>query len=408
MTAKATWKRYRLAIAALAAVLVLLKFLEPAKGHLSGLDVFSTAANSTVKLVGKNPKSMAAIETRLEYYFPYEPADPVEPSIWQIWKSKLDDQAFPEVAKQHVERWRKVNDNYNHNLLSMDEAAQVVNDHFKGTASEVVEALAMLPNERLRFELLKYLVTFVNGGLYTDIDTKCVKPVKHWYETRMGKTNMMVGIANDFNDDSWDKLYTRRLQFSTGTFKAKAHHPFLRKLIARIVHICFTQKVTILETNWEEVFDHVDANGEPLLQFTGSVIFTDTLFEYLNGLDNVIFMRVAANDQDKPKMKVVGPEVPPDVRFSYRQFTGQKAPCQVDDTVIMPLSSFNGIAYEDPDELDDKNEKLSGDNKYFYVRHLALGFWQSKKSEGEMRKLKEKEAELTQEPGTGQPNVVPS
>ncbi|ODV83756.1 glycosyltransferase family 32 protein [[Candida] arabinofermentans NRRL YB-2248] len=321
---------------------------------------------------------MFTIESRLSYYFPFKPLEEIENNIWQLWTVKSDDKSFPEDCKIHIERWRSINDNYNHNLISIQEAEEMVVDYLRPNVPEVVDALRSLPNERLKFEFLKYLIIYISGGLYSDIDTINIKPLKYWYDSKIIGGKLMVGITSDYNDLNWEKLYNRRLSFSNNLFKAKSHHPFLAKLIARITFICFTQQDSIKETNWDQVFQNLDANGEPLIQFTGSSIFTDTLFEYLNNLNNAIFIRVAKNDRDKDLKPIVGPQIPENQRFSYRSFSGIIAPTQIDDVIIMPQITFNGFENSQKDEYDDNDEK-QGYEKFYYARPLSLTIWSNKK-----------------------------
>ncbi|GME71324.1 unnamed protein product [Ambrosiozyma monospora] len=287
----------------------------------------------------------------------------------------MEDESFPEACKEHVERWRQVNDNYNHQLLTLQEAEDNVVEFLKPNVPEVVEALRSLPNDRLKYEFLKYLIVYINGGVYASIDTTDIKPLKFWYTSRLIPDRLMVGVSTDYNDGEWEKLYNRRLSFSTSLFKAKSHHPFLAKLIARITFIIFTQKETIQNTNWDDSFGNVDANGEPLVSFTGANIFTDTLFEYLNNIDNAVYVKVAKPVREQ---RIHGPEVPENQRFSYKTFTGAIAPTQVDDVLIMPLITFSGYENARKDTYDDDDSR-TGYDKYYYGRSLSLTEWSNNK-----------------------------
>ncbi|KAG7838743.1 hypothetical protein KL942_002147 [Ogataea angusta] len=344
-------------------------------------DVGSATHNATTivsKPPRKNVKDMYTIEARLIANFPYNANENIEEQIWQLWNVRADDKNFPEECKPHIERWRTVNDNYNHNLITLSDAEDTVVDYLRPSVPEVVDALRFLPHDRLKYEFLKYLLVYIKGGLYADIDTTDIKPLKFWYDSKVIGARLMVGISADYNDQNWEKLYNRRLSFSNSIFRAKSHHPFLAKLIARITYICFTQQELVKSTNWDEVFDNVDANGEPLIQFTGPSIFTDTLFEYMNELNDAVFIRVAKNERDKDLKPIVGPKVPENQRFSYRSFSGAIAPTQVDDIIVMPHITFNGPENAQRDEYDDNDEK-QGYEKYYYARSLSLTNWSNRK-----------------------------
>ncbi|KAH3671531.1 hypothetical protein OGAPHI_000234 [Ogataea philodendri] len=383
------WKNYKyLALSTLSVFLILNLLVSntssPPTFSLSQIytkDVGSATHNVTTaiqKPPKKNVKDMYTIEARLNSNFAFNPAEEMENHIWQLWTVRSDDKDFPDECKSHIERWRNVNDNYNHNLISLADAEETVVDYLRPSVPEVVDALRFLPHDRLKYEFLKYLLVYIKGGLYADIDTTDIKPLRYWHESKVLGGKLMVGVTADYNDLNWEKLYNRRLSFSTSLFRAKSHHPFLAKLIARITYICFTQQDLVKETNWDEVFDNVDANGEPLIQFTGPSIFTDTLFEYMNELKDAVFIRVAKNERDKDLKPIVGPEVPEGQRFSYRSFSGAIAPTQVDDILVMPRITFNGPENAERDDYDDNDER-TGYEKFYYARSLSLTNWSNKR-----------------------------
>lgn len=328
-----------------------------------------------------NPRDMYTIESRLRYYFPYDPSDNIENNIWQLWKFKSDDTKFPSQCLLHVQRWRTINDDCNHNLITFQEAEAQLEYHFGFDMPEVLNAYSALPDDRLKYEFLKYLVIFLNGGVYADVDTLNSKPVRFWHESNLKPSRLMVGINVDYNDANWDILYNRRITFSNKIFRAKSHHPFLAHLIARITYITLNQIEEIQNINWDDAFQNIDSNEEPLIQFTGESIFTDTLFDYFNKLNKPVVHRVARTDKDLVPEKIFGPET--NDLFSYKLFTLSKGPTQVDDVVIMPQMAFRGSlkglhkgalntdSYESEYDNENKNKEM------YYARPLHFFSWDS-------------------------------
>lgn len=341
-------------------------------------ELLSSYRESPPKL---NTKKMKSIEDRLKYFFPYDPNGEVENSIWQLWKVRADNEKFPSNCFKHMERWRVVNPEYNHNLITFEEAQQQIYDHFSYDMPEVIDAYLKLPDQRLKFEFLKYLVVYTSGGVYADIDILDAKPLRYWYQSTLKPTKLMVGINVDYNDVNWDILYNRRLTFNTKIFKAQSHHPFFAKLIARIIYTSLNYEDEIKSIDWNKSYQNLDSNGEPLIQFTSESIFTDTLFDYFNELNNPIVHRVARTEKDLIPEEIFGPET--SQVFSYKLFTLSKGPTQVDDIVIMPQLTFKGLnsgyhkgalnsdSFED--EYDDENEK----EPYYYARSLHYLSWGS-------------------------------
>jgi alpha 1,6-mannosyltransferase len=353
--------------------------------YSSGLKSNNATSDSLYKMYMESPprinkKNFNSIEKRLKYFFPYDGETDVENNIWQLWKYRADNEKFPQKCFEHMERWRVGNSEYNHNLITLDEAEQQIFDHFSYDMPEVIEAYSSLPDIRLKFDFLKYLIIFTNGGVYADIDTLDAMPLRFWYKSTLKPSRMMVGINVDYNDVNWDNLYNRRLTFSTTIIKAKSHHPFFAKLIARIIYTALNSREEIDSIDWDKAYQNVDSNDEPLIQFTSESIFTDTLFDYFNELNNPIVHRVARTDKDLIPEQIFGPEV--NQVFSYKLFTLARGPTQIDDVVVMPQISFKGpksglhrgnnnVQSYESEYQDDKQDGL------YYARPLHFLSWDS-------------------------------
>lgn len=327
----------------------------------------------------ENKRDMYTIESRLRYYFPYDSSEAIENNIWQLWKFRSDDTRFPSQCLPLVQRWRSVNDDCNHNLITFEEAEWQLEFYFGFDMPEVVEAYKALPDDRLKYEFIKYLVVYLNGGVYADVDTLNAKPIRFWYESYLKPNKLMVGINIDYNDANWDILYNRRITFSNKIFRAKAHHPFLAHLIARITYMALNGLDTASPINWDESFQNIDSNEEPLIQVTGESIFTDTLFDYFNKLNDPVVHRVARTDKDLVPERIFGPET--NDMFSYKLFTLSKGPTQVDDVIVLPQLAFRGplkglrkgVLNTDSfeSEYDDENK----DPQSYYARPLHFFSW---------------------------------
>ncbi|VEU22309.1 DEKNAAC103363 [Brettanomyces naardenensis] len=218
---------------------------------------------------------------------------------------------------------------------------------------------------------------YIQGGVYADIDTIDIKPISHWKEVFSGNSmNLVVGVVSDYNYEDWERFFNRRLVLSSSIFLVKSHHPMLAKLVSKIAYICLTQGKLIQGTDWKTALSEYDVNGDPVIQFTGPSILTDTFFEYMNGLKSV---KLEIDEQDRIELEnteVVGPKVSD--LFSYRNITGISRGVTVGDTMILPQISFNGFENSHEDEYDD-NDLSTGYESLFYGRPLSLTEWSHRK-----------------------------
>lgn len=333
----------------------------------------------TDKPPSANIRDMYTIESRLRYYFPYNPNENIENNIWQLWKYKSDDNKFPSQCLSHVQRWRTINDDCNHNLITFQDAEWQLEYYFGFDMPEVVEAYKALPDDRLKYEFLKYAVIYLNGGVYADVDTLNAKPIRFWHESNLKPSRLTVGINIDYNDANWDILYNRRITFSNRIFRAKSHHPFLAHLISRLTFMTLNQIDEIKRIDWDVEYQSIDSNEEPLIQFTGESIFTDTLFDYFNKLNDPVVHRVARTDKDLVPEKIFGPET--NDLFSYKLFTLSRGPTQIDDVIVMPQMAFRGPnkgfrkGAMNTDSYESEYDNENKDNGMYYARPLHFFSW---------------------------------
>ncbi|CDK29001.1 unnamed protein product [Kuraishia capsulata CBS 1993] len=353
---------------------------QPAVGSDGKASGYSQAVKSSIsQLFDKpNPYETKVTEARLARQFPFDKTPrPIEKNIWQMWKVKPSDPDFPQ--KDFVNQWKNDNPTYNYNFLTDDEILAHLRLQLKDTVPEVLEAFEMLPTKILKSDFSRYLMVYLNGGLYSDADTQLYKPVDQWFDSNKN-VGFVVGIEEDINAENWENYMTRRIQFEQWTLKAKARHPLLRKLIARITKVTFdAQKRGHLVAYYKD-FKGVDkCKSVNIMEWTGPVIWTDTIYDYLNSLTNPTVVEIDPERTYKPEDELYGPEIGPGENFNWKFFAGVKAPIMIDDVVIYPRLSFR----------DDISNNCG---KYCYVFHWFGGSWKNN-GKGEVKPGDEKKEE---------------
>ncbi|ESW95755.1 hypothetical protein KL918_003314 [Ogataea parapolymorpha] len=325
-----------------------LAFNSPHLEKISHLTSFNSASN------------LSPIERKLLTAFPFEETEP-EKNIFQLWDIESQTDDLPAKVTQMVLTWGIENPSYVHNVLEVTQAEAKVEEVLTATVPEVWEAYKRLPHARHKYEFLKYLLIYLFGGTYADVDVELHKPINKWYHPRMMFGRLYVGILGDLNEPNYDRHLNRRLTFSTNVFQARSRHPFLAKLIGRISHTSLQQSKRLKKIDWEAAFQNSDSTGEPTISFTGPSVFTDTLVDYLNNIPNAVHASVSKSLHNS----IVGPTVPKSQRFSYKKFSQILAPSQVEDVVIYPQVSFQG-------PLDNQEDDNSN---YFYAQPSNFSKW---------------------------------
>ncbi|KAG7929009.1 hypothetical protein KL925_001190 [Ogataea polymorpha] len=313
------------------------------------------------KFRGANPYDAAVTAERLAKFFPYDnSARRIEKSIWQMWKVPSTDPDFPH--KELVNKWKNENPTYKYNLLTDDEILEILRIRFKDTVPEVLEAFEMLPNKIIRSDFARYLLIFLNGGVYADIDTDLQKPVDTWFDSDRN-VGFVVAVEEDINVENWEHYMTRRIQFEQWTFKAKAKHPILRKLIAKIVETTFQAKKNDKLQAYYKDFKGVDRCASvDIMVWTGPVVWTDTIYAHLNSIASPTIVDI--DHQRDIAGELYGPETGEGDVISWRFFAGLRAPVMIDDVVIYPRASF-------------REDKENNCGKYCYVHHHFGGSWKN-------------------------------
>ncbi|CDK29002.1 unnamed protein product [Kuraishia capsulata CBS 1993] len=327
----------------------------------------SKAAERRKKLLGPSklprpdPYNEETTYQRLLYQFPYDSMDkrPIERNIWQMWKTTLANEDIP--YRSFINDWKNLNPNDNYNLISDKEVYEKIKLHLFRTVPEVVQAFDMMPEPILQHDLGRYLIVFLKGGVYSDIDTQITRPIDEWYGTDDPNVGFIVGVEEDMNLEDWFRYMPRRLQFAQWTLRAKSHHPLLARLIARIVKTTFDAKKKDKLRAYYESFTGVDkCESIDVMDWTGPGVFTDVVMYYLNIREDVPQM-LELNPDRENQGALVGPKTVPGQMFDYKLFSGLMAPVVIGDLIVYPKRAW----------------RFSPDGMYGYSIHHFGGTWKA-------------------------------
>jgi alpha 1,6-mannosyltransferase len=266
------------------------------------------------------------LKEQLEYIFPYDATGKFPAYIWQTWKNTPASGDFDEAFRDPEASWTQLHPTFVHEVIT-DSVAVHLMRHLYASVPEVLEAYAALPLAVQKADFFRYLILLARGGIYSDIDTKALKPATDWVPAEVPRSSygMVIGIEADPDRPDWADWYSRRIQFCQWTIQSKPGHPVLRDIVANIT----------METLSRKKSGKLTKNHEDIVEFTGPALWTDTVFRFFN--DAEFF------DMSTSKGNI-----------TWEHFTGMKSAKKVGDVVVLPITSFSpGVRTMGAGEDDD-------------------------------------------------------
>ncbi|KAG4444364.1 hypothetical protein IFR05_000129 [Cadophora sp. M221] len=147
-----------------------------------------------------------------------------------------------------------------------------------------------------------------DGGVYSDLDTSCMKPIEEWIPSWLDEStiNAIIGVEND---DNTDKKFRRPVSFSQRTWMAKPGHPIFKTIVEDVM----LYLEDIPRDQDTGVAGSEDGEGD-IMEVIGSAGFTNTVMENMG--------------------KTLGRKV------EWSEIQGLKEPTLFGDVLILPINGF--------------------------------------------------------------------
>lgn len=159
--------------------------------------------------------------------------------IWQSWK--VDPTRFESRDNERARSWTTKNPSHRYEVLTDASADSYVEEHFGPSGfnrPDIVYTYQSLTARIIKSDLLRYLVMYVEGGVYADIDVEAIKPVERFIPKRFDEkeVDMVIGIEVD-EPDFFDHpiLGSKSQSFCQWTFMCKPQLPVMMRLIENIM-----------------------------------------------------------------------------------------------------------------------------------------------------------------------------
>ena len=286
---------------------------------------------------------------------PTVPESPIPRKVWQnYFGDEIDD-----ASLQDASSWIILNRDYRYTLIGRDGAGSFVNRSFANDPA-LVRRYHSLPNFGMMSDLLRYMVLYVEGGTYTDIDTTALQPIDHWVAPEQRETvRAIIGLEFDQRDGSpWADI-SHEVQFCQWTLAAAPGHPLFGRMIARALW-SFAE---LERVHNDTALARLHPTNFEVLNSTGPAAFTDVVFDYLR--DNN-----------------------PGLVTHLRNFSYMTEPKLYGDVLILPIDGF-GIGQVHSNSSSGKPPYPAN----ALVKHNFRGGWRTSEKEREEAEKKQLEAD---------------
>jgi len=160
----------------------------------------------------------------------------------------------------------------------------------------------------LRADLFRYLALQTFGGVYSDIDTSCKRPISEWIPSEFRDSNIGAVVGVEYDDTTY-KMFIRPMSFCQWTLMARPQHPLYHKVLQRVIYrleyLARLQKVTLSQ---------IVPDKMQILEATGPGSWSDAVLEEVRSQTGQ--------------------------HLQFQDFQGIKKPVLYGDVLLLPINAF--------------------------------------------------------------------
>ncbi|KAG8162822.1 hypothetical protein KVR01_007300 [Diaporthe batatas] len=229
------------------------------------------------------PSRISNLIDQPEDKIPPQKSAAIPDKLWQIFlppNNAGDDFTIHPAALIDVPSWLARNPDYHYRLVTSKWADAFVDAQF-GPESEIAKVYHELRNPGLKSDLLRYLILFIEGGVYTDTDTEGLQPIDKWVGWDMkDRVKLIVGVEFDQRDGGpWADI-PHVLQFCQWTIAAAPGHPIFPDMVARSLG-----SLKELSATYNKSLGDMKPSSFEVMNSTGPAAWTEVVFAHLQKFD---------------------------------------------------------------------------------------------------------------------------
>lgn len=223
--------------------------------------------------------------------------------IWQTWK--VDPLNFEERDLNTARTWTSKNPGYRYEVLTDQNDILYVETHFGPhgiNRPDIVYVYKTLTAKIIKADLLRYLVMYIEGGVYTDIDVEALKPMERFIPDRYDERDidMIIGVEIDEPELHDHPILGQKSEsFCQWTFVCKPRLPVMMRLIDNILRWLNS----VAERQNRSIAD-IELDFDEVISGTGPSAFTEAVLAEIS--KKVGYPVHWDTFHDMPESKLVG------------------------------------------------------------------------------------------------------
>lgn len=199
--------------------------------------------------------------------------------IWQTWK--IAPVQFEIRDLERARSWAALNPGHRYEVLTDGNDLHYVETHFGPgpgglNRPDIVNMYRSLNATIIKADLLRYLMMYIEGGVYADIDVEAMKPIDQWIPSHLNEADVDLVISVEIDEPTYANhtiLGQKSRSFCQWTFMVKPRVPVLLRLVDHILGwlegVAEKQGVPIGE---------IVLNFDEVITGTGPSAFTELIF----------------------------------------------------------------------------------------------------------------------------------
>jgi mannosyltransferase OCH1-like enzyme len=201
--------------------------------------------------------------------------------IWQTWK--VHPLAFDEREVETGRTWLGKNPDWRYEVLTDWNDVDYVRFHYGPGAlnrPDIVAFYESVSAAIVKADLLRYLIIYAEGGVYTDVDVDAIKAVRKWIPERFDEKDLDLVVGIEIDEPDWRDhpiLGPKSRSFCQWTFLAKPHVPVMLKLVDHIM----VWLNGVAEKQGKSLSD-VELDFDEIISGTGPSAFTNAIIDEMN------------------------------------------------------------------------------------------------------------------------------